>query len=370
MTSASDFQLSDLPLRDDLVGLEPYGAPQIEVPVRLNVNESAFDVPDAVVESVVERIRSATKGANRYPDREFTRLRELLADYVGEGVAPEQIWAGNGSNEVLQHVLQAFGGPGRTLLSFSPTYSMYPLLAQGIAMDYVAAPRRDDFTVDAELVREAVAEHDPDIVFLCGPNNPTGTPLDPAAITAALESRAIVVVDEAYVEFATDRSRTAVSLLPEHPRLLVSRTMSKAFAFAGVRLGYLIAHPAVTDALRLVRLPYHLSALTQAAACAALEHSDIMLAQVDELRAQRDRLETGLRELGLAPHPSDSNFVLVGGIDDPQRVFEALLAEGVLVRNVGLPGTLRITAGTHDETSAVLAAMAKATGRVEPSQDA
>ena len=369
MTRASDLQLSDLPIRDDLVGLTPYGAPQIDVPVRLNVNESAYDVPDAVVDAVADRVRAAAKGANRYPDREFTRLREMLAGYVGLGAQPEQIWAGNGSNEVLQHVLQAFGGPGRTLLSFSPTYSMYPLLAQGVGMHYAAAPRRADFSLDPALVRQAVAEHDPDVIFLCGPNNPTGTALDPAAIEAALESRAMVVVDEAYVEFASDRSRTAVSLLPEHPRLLVSRTMSKAFAFAGVRLGYLIAHPTVADALRLVRLPYHLSALTQAAACAALEHADIMLAQVDSLRVQRDRLENELRALGLEPHPSDANFVLVGGIDDPQLVFETLLADGVLVRDVGLPGTLRITAGTEAETSAVLAAMAKALGRRRPTQD-
>ena len=351
--------LQDLPLRDDLVGLTPYGAPQLEVPIRLNVNESAFDVPDEVADAVAERVREATRTANRYPDREFSELRTLLADYVGHGTRPEQVWAANGSNEVLQHILQAFGGPGRTLLSFSPTYSMYPLLAQGIAMRYTAVPRNTDFTLDAELVTSAIAEHDPDIIILCGPNNPTGTALSLEAVEAALASRAIVVVDEAYIEFAAEPDTTAIALLADNPRLVISRTMSKAFAYAGVRLGYLIAHPSVVDALRLVRLPYHLSALTQAAACAALEHAPIMLSQVDRLRAQRDRLFDGLAELGFAPYPSDANFVLAGGFDDPEAAFEALLAEGILVRNVGLPGTLRITAGTEDETTAVLEALAR-----------
>lgn len=325
--------------------------------MQLNVNESAFDVPETVVESIVDRIRPAARGANRYPDREFTELRGLLADYVGHGITPEQVWAGNGSNEVLQHVLQAFGGPGRTLLSFSPTYSMYPLLAQGVGMRYVQVPRHSDFTVDAELVRSAIDEHRPDVVFLCGPNNPTGTALGREAIEAACESGAMVLIDEAYVEFSRDEDATVVDLLQRHPRLLISRTMSKAFAFAGVRLGYLLADPAVVDALRLVRLPYHLSALTQAAACAALEHADLMLAQVEVLRQQRDRLAHELAAMGFSPYPSDANFVLVGGIHDPQAVFESLLEAGIIVRDVGLPGTLRITAGTESETSAVLDAM-------------
>lgn len=357
MTSPNTIALGDLPLRPDLVGLEPYGAPQLHVPIQLNVNESAFDVPSLVVDSIVERIRPAAQGSNRYPDREFTELRERLADYVGHGVQADQVWAANGSNEVLQHVLQAFGGPGRKLLSFTPTYSMYPLLAQGIGMEYVQVPRHYDFTVDAELVADAIEEHRPDVVILCGPNNPTGTKLGRDAILAACSSGAMVVVDEAYVEFSREYDASAIDLLEDHPKLMISRTMSKAFAFAGVRLGYLVAAPAVTDALRLVRLPYHLSALTQAAANAALEHSGLMLAQVDALRQQRDRMVVELRAMGFAPYPSDANFVLVGGIDDPQAVFEALLEQGIIVRNVGLPGTLRITAGTQEETSALLDAL-------------
>ncbi|WP_026374087.1 histidinol-phosphate transaminase [Agrococcus lahaulensis] len=352
--------LDDLPIRDDLRGLTPYGAPQLEVPVRLNVNENAYRVPEEVALDIVQEVARALPDANRYPDREFDELRRSFARYLGHGVTPEQIWAGNGSNEVLQHVLQAFGGPGRTLLSFTPTYSMYPLLAQGVGMRWVPVPRDEGFTVGLETVRAAIAEHDPDIVFLCSPNNPTGTAIDLETIEAAAEAaRGIVLVDEAYAEFARDRDRTALTLLDRHPRLLVSRTMSKAFAFAGMRVGYLAAHPAVIDALRLVRLPYHLSAITQAAAVAALRHSDVMLSRVDDLRAQRDRMVEELSRLGYRPYPSDANFVLVAGVDEPQATFRALLDRGILVRDVGLPGTLRITAGTRAETSALLAAMAE-----------
>ena len=354
--------LDDLPIRDDLRGLTPYGAPQLEVPVRLNVNENAYRVPEAVALDIVQEIARALPDANRYPDREFDALRQAFADYLGHGLGPEQIWAGNGSNEVLQHVLQAFGGPGRSLLSFTPTYSMYPLLAQGVGMRWVPVPRAADFTLTPESVRAAIAEHDPDVVFLCSPNNPTGTAIGLDVIEAAAESaRGIVLVDEAYAEFAHDRSQTALSLLERFPRLLVSRTLSKAFAFAGIRVGYLAAHPAVVDALRLVRLPYHLSAITQAAAVAALRHSDEMLSRVDALREQRDRIVDELAGMGLEPHPSDANFVLVGGIDDPPAMFRALLERGILVRDVGLPRTLRITAGTRAETSAVLEALAALT---------
>jgi histidinol-phosphate aminotransferase len=352
--------LDDLPIRDDLRGLTPYGAPQLDVPVRLNVNENAYRVPEAVALDIVQEIARALPDANRYPDREFDALRRAFADYLGHGHEPDQMWAGNGSNEVLQHVLQAFGGPGRSLLSFTPTYSMYPLLAQGVGMRWVPVPRGHGFTITPDAVRAAIAEHDPDVVFLCSPNNPTGTAIDLDVVEAAAEAaRGIVLVDEAYAEFAHDRERTALSLLDRYPRLLVSRTMSKAFAFAGIRVGYLAAHPAVIDALRLVRLPYHLSAITQAAAVAALRHSDEMLARVDELRTQRDRIVDELASLGFEPYPSDANFVLVGGVADPQATFRALLDRGILVRDVGLPHTLRITAGTRAETSALLAAMAE-----------
>jgi histidinol-phosphate aminotransferase len=350
--------LSDLPIRDDLRGKSPYGAPQKVVPVALNVNENTHPIPDDVAEDIVARVAKAIGSVNRYPDREFTELRESLARYLGYGLTAENIWAANGSNEVIQQILQAFGGPGRSLLGFTPTYSMYPLLASGTGTAWLAGARDDDFELSPETAVAEIRRLDPDIVILCAPNNPTGTPLSLETIEAAYEAaRGIVVVDEAYAEFMPDDQPSALALLPGRPRLLVSRTMSKAFAFAGARVGYLAADPAVTDALRLVRLPYHLSALTQAAAVAALAHSEEMLAMVGEIRVQRDRLVTELAALGYRPHRSGSNFVLFGGVSDPNATFEGLLEQGVLIRDVGIPGHLRVTAGTEAETTAFLTAL-------------
>lgn len=349
--------LSDLPLREHLVGQTPYGAPQDLVPVRLNVNENTHPIPEFVVADIVAALETAVRGANRYPDREFTALREALADYLGGGLRPEQLWAANGSNEVLQQILQAFGGPGRTLLSFVPSYSMYPLLAAATDTAWLGVPRPADFELTPDAVVEELRRVKPDVAILCGPNNPTGTSLDLAVVRAAHDAfDGILVVDEAYHEFDVGRA-SAVSLLPGRQRLLVSRTMSKAFAFAGVRLGYLAADPAVIDALRLVRLPYHLSALTQAAATAALGHADTMLATVAEIRSQRDRLAAALAGLGLTVHQSGANFVLVGGFLDPIAVFTALRERGILIRDVGIPGHLRFTAGTAAETTAVIDAV-------------
>jgi len=351
--------LSDLPIRDSLRGREPYGAPQLQVPVALNVNENTHELPEDVIRDIVKRVGEAAHSINRYPDREFESLRVALAKYLGHGLQPNQIWAANGSNEVLQQIFQAFGGPGRLALGFGPTYSMYSLIALGADTDYLDAPRGERYELTPELVRAAIQKHKPNIVMLCSPNNPTGTPLSLECIEAAYEAtEGMVVVDEAYAEFAND-SESAISLLPGRPRLLVSRTMSKAFAFAGARVGYLAADPAVVDALRLVRLPYHLSAFTQAAAEAALDHAEVLLATVADIRVQRDRLVSELRALGFDPYRSDSNFVLFGGVQDSERTFTELLARGVLVRNVGIPNTLRVTAGTEAETTAFLETLAE-----------
>ncbi len=354
--------LDDLPIRDDLRGMHPYGAPQLTVPVALNVNENTHPVPEAVVERIVAAVREAVRNVNRYPDREFTTLREALAAYLGGGVMPEQVWAANGSNEILQHLLQAFGGPGRRVLGFPPTYSMHSIIASATGTEWVAAERDAGYDIRPETAVAAIERADPDLVFLCSPNNPTGTPLGIETIEAAYDAtRGIVVVDEAYAEFAPREVPTALTLLPGRPRLVVSRTMSKAFAFAGGRLGYLAADPAVVDALRLVRLPYHLSALTQAAAAAALAEAPAMLAMVDDIVRQRDRLLAELPGLGYPTLPSHANFVLFGGVADTRATFDALLREGILIRDVGIPHHLRVTAGTEEETTAFLRALARMT---------
>ncbi len=352
-------------LRPDLRGRTAYGAPQLDVPVCLNTNENSYAVPDVVVKAVLDALEDDIAGLNRYPDREFTALRRALAAYLekqsGEVFAPEQIWAGNGSNEVLSHIVQAFGGFGRTALGFTPSYSMHPIICETLGTRWIDGAREEaTFGLTAESAARQAATHDPSIVFLSSPNNPTGTALPFDVIGAVLDAapNAVVVVDEAYAEFARPGTRSALSLLAAHPRLVVTRTMSKAFAFAGGRLGYLVATPEFVDALRLVRLPYHLSTPTQTIARVALEHADLMLSTVEAIKEQRDRLVQALAEMGATPLESDSNFVLFGGLLDEKATWQALLDEGVLVRDVGIPHHLRVTAGTPEETSSFLRAMA------------
>jgi len=354
-------------LRPDLLGLTPYGAPQLDVAVALNTNENSYALPQDVVDAIVASVAGVASGLNRYPDREFVRLREDLAAYLagssGVPVVASQVWAGNGSNEVLLHLLQAFGGPARVALGFTPAYSMHPIITRTTGTAWVDGLRGVEgagvFDLDVVSAVAQVRAHKPDIVFLCSPNNPTGTALGLDVVEAiyAAAPHAIVVVDEAYAEFARPGTPSALTLLHGRGRLVVTRTMSKAFALAGGRLGYLAADAELTDALRLVRLPYHLSTQTQAVACAALEHGDGLLATVEALKTQRDRIVANLLEMGLDPVPSDANFVLFGGLADERVVWQALLDRGILIRDVGLAHYLRVTAGTPQETGAFLEAM-------------
>jgi histidinol-phosphate aminotransferase len=346
---------ADLPIRDDLRGQSPYGAPQLDVAVRLNTNENSYPLPDAVVDAIGKAVHAELRDLNRYPDRDAVALRTDLAGYLGHGLTTANLWAANGSNEVQQQLLQAFAGPGRTALGFGPSYSMHPLLAAGTGTRWIGALRDPDFGLTPDSAVAQLRQHDPDLVFLCSPNNPTGTVLDPAVVDAVLAAtRGMVIVDEAYAEFARPGTPSALALLPDHPRLVVTRTMSKAFGFAGGRLGYLAADTAVVDAVQLVRLPYHLSALTQAAARAALAHRDALLATVDAIKQERDRIVSVLRGRGVRVADSDANFVLFQVGVDQRVAWRALLDRGVLVRDVGLPGWLRVTAGTPEETDAFL----------------
>jgi histidinol-phosphate aminotransferase len=342
--------LAELPLRPELVGEIPYGAPQLDVPVCLNVNENPYPPSETVVAEIAVAAAQAARSMNRYPERDALELRADLARYLGHGLAADQIWAANGSNEVMLHVLQAFAGPGRSVLSFAPTYSMYPEYARDTHSAWRTFPRRDDFSIDLDDAVAAIRDIRPDVVLIASPNNPTGTSVSPELIMAISDAApGVVVVDEAYHEFARTGTPSALELLPTYPRLAVSRTMSKAFAFAGGRLGYLAAAPAFVDALRIVRLPYHLSAVTQAVARVALAHAAEMLAAVDQLRAARDDLADWLADHGLQVAESDANFVLFGRFPDRHAVWQALLAHGVLIREVGPDGWLRVSAGTPAE---------------------
>ncbi|MEU2033964.1 histidinol-phosphate transaminase [Nocardia amamiensis] len=357
--------LDDLPLRANLRGKKPYGAPQLTVPVQLNTNENPHPPSRALIDDVAESIRAAAADLHRYPDRDAVALRTDLARYLttqtGVAVETGNVWAANGSNEILQQLLQAFGGPGRSALGFVPSYSMHPIISEGIDTEWIEAKRNADFSLDVEHALAAIAERTPDVVFVTSPNNPTGHSIPQQDLARILHAApGIVVVDEAYGEFSAQPS--AIGLIDRFPaKLVVTRTMSKAFAFAGGRLGYLVAAPAVVDAMLLVRLPYHLSVVTQAAARAALRHADETLGSVAELAAQRDRVAAALREMGFEVIPSDANFLLFGRFPDAPRTWQRYLDHGVLIRDVGIPGYLRTTIGLaaeNDELLKVSAALA------------
>jgi histidinol-phosphate aminotransferase len=355
--------MTPLPLRDELRGIEPYGAPQLDVPVLLNVNENPYPPSAAVVADIERAVAEAARDLNRYPDREFVALREALAHYLGHGVTAGQVWAANGSNEVMLHLLQAFGGPGRLALSFAPTYSMYPEYARDTHTTWETGRREDDFTLDVDRAVALVRERRPHVVLLPSPNNPTGTSLPLSAVMALCEALddGVLVVDEAYAEFRRAGTSSALELLPRHPNLVVTRTMSKAFALAGARVGYLAASTEVCDALRVVRLPYHLSAVTQAVALAALRHADELLGRVDDLRAERDGCVEWLRTQGFTVADSDANFALFGHFADRHAVWQGLLDRGVLVRETGPDGWLRVSIGTPAEMAAFRDALSSVT---------
>ena len=364
MTVGKNVTLTELPLREDLRGKSPYGAPQLNVPVRLNTNENPHPPTRALVDDVTASVQVAAGDLHRYPDRDAVALRTDLAAYMtaqtGTEVSVENLWAANGSNEILQQLLQAFGGPGRSAIGFVPSYSMHPIISDGTQTAWLVANRADDFSLDADVAMQAIKENNPDIVFVASPNNPSGqsVPLDELRRLLDALSTGILILDEAYGEFSSQPS--AVKLIDEYPtKLVVTRTMSKAFAFAGGRLGYLIAAPAMIEAMLLVRLPYHLSSLTQAAARAALRHADDTLGSVAKLIAERDRVTEALTGMGFRVIPSDANFVLFGEFSDAPATWQRYLDEGVLIRDVGIQGYLRATTGLAEENDALLEASAR-----------
>ncbi|MBY8876607.1 histidinol-phosphate transaminase [Actinacidiphila acidipaludis] len=357
--------VDDLPLRDELRGQSAYGAPQLDVPVRLNTNENPYPLPEPLVARIAERVAEAARGLNRYPDRDAVELRTRLAEYLsrttGHGVGTDQVWAANGSNEVIQQLLQAFGGPGRTAIGFEPSYSMHALISRGTGTGWISGPRNADFTIDLAAATREIAERRPHVVFVCSPNNPTGTAVAAETVAALYDAAqaarpSLVVVDEAYGEFSHRPS--LLPLIEGRPNMVLTRTMSKAFGAAGLRLGYLAADPAVVEAVQLVRLPYHLSSVTQATALAALEYTDTLLGYVDQLKRERDRVVEALRATGYEVVDSDSNFVQFGRFADSHTAWQAILDHGVLVRDNGVPGWLRVSAGTPEENDAFLDAAA------------
>ena len=355
-----------LPLRPDLVNQVPYGAPQDSVQARLNVNENPFTPGDQFRQALANAVFDASAELNRYPDRDAVKLRQAIARYIRResdvDVEIDRIWAANGSNEVMSHIFGAFGGPGHSVLTFSPTYSMYPEYARDSFTEFISLNRSSDFSIDPVIACDAITLNRPSLVLIASPNNPTGTaiPLEHLSqiIESAREVNALVVVDEAYAEFRRNSSETAVRLLDSYPNVIVTRTLSKAFGFAGARVGYcLTSTPDIVSALMLVRLPYHLSAITQAVAVTALDHDSELSQQVAILRSERDLLATELTALGLEVSPSDANFIFFGTFDDRHAVWKKLYDRGVLIRETGPDRWLRVSVGTPAENQLFLSAL-------------
>lgn len=364
MSEKSNNWPSWLPLRNALRSSTPYGAPQLSNFVQLNTNENPNPLPETVRDLMMDRIADVASSLNRYPDRDAVVLREKLAQYINNESATEfdsgNIWAANGSNEILQTLFLAFGGTGRTAIGFTPSYSVHPMIANITGTSWIVGSRDGEFKVDASGAAAGIRELKPSLVFLTTPNNPSGTPTSISEIEeiarATGDVRALLIIDEAYAEFSPEKSAT--TLIRKYPHVVVSRTMSKAFAFAGVRVGYLVAHSAVIDAMLVTRLPYHLSALTQAAAEVALENANLMQSGIEEIKAERDRVNAAMKLNGWKPLPSSANFILFTGFEGSSHdTWQKFLDHGVLIRDTGLEGYLRVTIGSPAENDQFLAAM-------------
>lgn len=353
-----------LPLRQNLRELSPYGAPQLPADAVMNTNENPYAPSPALAKAIANRVSEVALTLNRYPDRDAVLLRAKLADFVnglsGTDFDLSNIWAANGSNEIIQSLFLAFGGG--MALGFTPSYSMHPLIAKVTQVQWLNGNRREDFSLDIDSAISQIQRDKPALTFITTPNNPTGSAITIDEIEKIAKSTSgLLIVDEAYAEFSEEAS--AVTLIKKYPHVVVIRTMSKAFAFAGVRLGYLVADPAVIGAMFLVRLPYHLSALTQAAGEVALDYKDELLGTVARLRADRDRVAIQLTEMGLKVIPSASNFLLFSGFDIPSsQLWQAMLDRGVLIRDVGLLGYLRVTIGNEAENTRFISTLTACLG--------
>ncbi len=353
-----------LPLRQDLQELSPYGAPQLPAEAVMNTNENPYAPSSALAKAIADRTAQVALILNRYPDRDAALLRTKLAQFInglsGAEFERKNIWAANGSNEIIQSLYLAFGAG--TAIGFTPSYSMHPLIAKVTQVPWVNGSRREDFSLDIDSAIAQIQRVKPTLTFITTPNNPTGSAITIEEIEKVAKSTpGLLIVDEAYAEFSDEKS--AVTLIAKYPHIVVIRTMSKAFAFAGVRLGYLVADPAVIEAMFLVRLPYHLSALTQAAAEVALDFQDELLGTVEQLRSDRNRVAAQIGELGLSVIPSSSNFLLFSGFAMPAaQLWQAMLDRGVLIRDVGLLGYLRVTIGNEAENSKFISTLTACLG--------
>lgn len=350
-----------LPLSKKLQGLKPYGAPMLDVKIRLNTNENPYPLPTVVKEQILKRLNDELENINRYPDRLQLKLRESIVRYLrnvtSNEVSQNEVWAANGSNEILNQILNAFYDPGAIALGFEPTYSMYKILSNNLGYEYLPIDRKADFSIDLSPALSHIERYNPRIIFIANPNNPTGNSISLILLEEILNKakKSMVIVDEAYGEFSQQKS--AISLIKKYSNLIITRTMSKAFAFAGARIGYAVGQQSTLAALGLVRLPYHLSAQSQVLAEVALENFELLQAQVKRITLDRTYLEVELAKLGLTVMPSDANFFLLGAFKDHKKAWQALVDESILVRDVGIEEFLRVTVGTTDESHLLVSSL-------------
>ena len=351
-----------LPLRESLRPMSAYGAPQVPAQASLNTNENPYSPSPTLQKAITDAVAKVAADLNRYPDRDATALRTKLADYINElsgtKFSADNIWAANGSNEIIQSIFLAFAqGP---VLGFTPSYSMHPLIAKVTGAQWIDGKRNADFSLNTVDAIAQVQKNKPTLTFITTPNNPTGGAVTIDEIQKLADAcksvGGLLVVDEAYAEFSQEKS--AVTLIANNPHVIVIRTMSKAFAFAGARVGYLVSDVAVKDAMMIVRLPYHLSALTQAAAQVAIDHRAELLGGVATIIAARESVVKALQDMGLTTIASSANFVLFSGFkQESPQLWAALLEKGVLIRDVGLSGYLRVTIGNEAENTLFISAL-------------
>lgn len=345
-----------LPIKESLRDNKVYGAPQIQDVIKLNTNENPYQLPKSVITELTNEIEIIAKNLNRYPDRDASKLRSTLAEYLStDFLTAENIWAANGSNEILQQIFLAYANS--SCVGLSPSYSVHPLIAKITDSDWTAISLKEDFTIDIPALHKKIEETNPSLIFITSPNNPTGGVVklsDIKKIAEFIQGRsALLIVDEAYAEFSSEKS--AIELIKDFPQIAVVRTMSKAFAFAGVRVGYLVADPNVIAGLKIVRLPYHLSTLTQAAALVALKNVKLLQSEIELIISERNRLHAEMTKLGLKVIDSGANFLFFTGFQPKsQDLWQRILDHGILIRDVGIEGFLRVTIGTPEENEQFL----------------
>lgn len=349
-------------MRDDLRALEGYHSPQVHVRVRLNTNESPFPPPPAWRDAFAAELSRVEW--HRYPDRAATALREGIAEQ--HGVRPDQVFAANGSNEVLQTLLLAYAGPGRTVATFEPTYQLHGHIARLTGATVAEGERADDFTLDLDEVRRVMSASRPTVTFLCSPNNPTGLVEPESNIRTVLslvqeQGESLLVVDEAYGQFA---DWSAMGLVHDDIPMVVSRTFSKTWSMAGSRLGYLVGPSWLVDDLDKVVLPYHLDVAKQIAGRLALTFVHEMEDRVKVIVAERERLSAAMTAMPIDVFPSGANFILfrtrtLAG----KHVWQGLLDRSVLIRDCSgwprLEGCLRVTIGTPAENDEFLTSLSE-----------